>query len=405
MNARAPRRTHVDPWLLTAVLALVGLGIVMVYSAGGVYAADLYGDESHFLIRQLVFAGLGIGLMLAASRVRYQVFKHWTYPILALVVGLLVAVLVPGVGSTMGGATRWLNLGSFYLQPSEMAKFALVLYLAYSLEKKQPQIGTFSIGILPHLIVVGLCLVLILVEPDFGTTAVLASILFAMMFVAGTRVVHLGGIMTAALPLAAVALMGAEYRRKRLMAFLDPWADQADSGFQIIQSWLAFHNGGLLGMGLGAGKQKLFYLPAAHTDFIFSVVGEELGLFGVLATLGLFGLFIWRGTLLAQRAPDLFGRLLGTGITFVIGLQAVINMMVVTGLLPTKGLTLPFVSYGGSSLVAYLFMVGVLLNITSQAGPDNRRIAGGRGRDPRRRWSAVGGGSVPRPDVAGEDGS
>ena len=379
-----------DPILLTTILVLVALGIVMVYSSGGIYAADLYGNEMHFLSRQLIFAVLGLAFMLVAAKVRYQIFKRWTYPILGGVLLLLIAVLVPGVGSTMGGATRWLNMGSFYLQPSEMAKFALVLYLAYSLEKKQPQIGTFSIGILPHLIVVGLTLMLILVEPDFGTTAVLAAILFAMMFVAGTRLVHLGGIFAAALPLAAVALMGAEYRRKRLMAFLDPWADQADSGFQIIQSWLAFHNGGAFGTGLGAGTQKLFYLPAAHTDFIFSVVGEELGFWGVLLTLGLFGVFIYRGTRLAGRAPDLFGRLLGTGITFVIGLQAVINMMVVTGLLPTKGLTLPFVSYGGSSLVAYLFMVGVLLNIGSQQSAGNRRVDGGS--TTQKRWAPVRGG-------------
>ena len=373
------RHTHrMDPILLTTVLVLVALGIVMVYSSGAIYAADLYGNETHFLSRQLIFAVLGLGLMLAAAKVRYQIFKRWTYPILGGVLLLLIAVLIPGVGSTMGGATRWLNMGSFYLQPSEMAKFALVLYLAYSLEKKQSQIGTFSIGILPHLIVVGMTLMLILVEPDFGTTAVLAAILFAMMFVAGTRLVHLGGIFAAAMPLAAVALMGAEYRRKRLMAFLDPWADQADSGFQIIQSWLAFHNGGAFGTGLGSGTQKLFYLPAAHTDFIFSVVGEELGFWGVLLSLGLFGVLIYRGTRLAGRAPDLFGRLLGTGITFVIGLQAVINMMVVTGLLPTKGLTLPFVSYGGSSLVAYLFMIGVLLNIGSQQSAGNRRVEGAR---------------------------
>ncbi len=391
-----PTRRHLDPMLLTTVLALVGIGIVMVYSAGGIYAADLYGNELRFLTRQVMALGIGLVGMLIASRIPYQVYRRWTYPILGVVLLLLIAVFIPGVGSTQGGATRWIPVAGFNLQPSELAKLALVIYLAYSLEKKQPHIGTFSIGILPHLIVVGLALSLILLEPDFGTTAVIAAILFAMMFVAGTRILHLGAIMAAAVPLAALVLMGAEYRRQRLMAFLDPWADQADSGFQIIQSWLAFHNGGLLGLGLGAGKQKLFYLPAAHTDFIFSVLGEELGLWGVLLTLTLFGLFIWRGVRLSERAPDLFGRLLGIGITFVIGLQAVINMMVVTGLLPTKGLTLPFVSYGGSAMISYLVMVGVLLNIGSQSVVPNRKVSGGSPGTPRKRWSPIGGSNLPQ---------
>ncbi len=386
-----PVQRHIDPVLLTCVLLLVGLGIVMVYSAGAIRAADLFGKEHHYLFRQATYAGIGLTAMLVASRIPYQLYKRWTYPVLGAVLLMLVLVLIPGIGSTQGGATRWLSLGSFYVQPSELAKFALVLYLAYSLTKKQGHIDTFSIGILPHLIVAGLALMLILVEPDFGTTAVLAAILFAMMFVAGTRILHLAGLFAAAAPLAFVAMMGAEYRRDRFIAFLDPWPHQADTGFQLIQSWLAFHNGGVFGAGLGAGTQKLFYLPAAHTDFIFSVLGEEMGLWGVLLTLILFGAFIYRGTTFAGRAPDLFGRLLGIGITFIIGLQAVINMMVVMGLLPTKGLTLPFVSYGGSSMVAYLFMVGVLLNISSQALVDNRRIVGGLPDASDRRWSPIGG--------------
>jgi len=391
-----PVQRSADRLLLTCVLGLVGLGVVMVYSAGGVRAEAVYGSEQFYLTRQAAFAGVGLIVMLVSSRIPYQVYRRWTYPILGVVLLLLIAVFIPGLGSTMGGATRWIDLGYFYLQPSELAKFALVLYLAYSLAKKQEQIETFSIGILPHLVVVGLALALILIEPDFGTTFVLGSILFLMMFIAGTRVLHLSAIMAVAAPLAFAVLIGAEYRRRRLLAFLDPWADQADTGFHIIQSWLSFYRGGALGVGLGAGTQKLFYLPAAHTDFIFSVVGEELGLWGVTLTLGAFALFLYRGATISRRAPDLFGQLLGTGITAVIGLQAIINMAVVTGLLPTKGLTLPFVSYGGSSLVAYLFMVGVLLNISSQALVANRRVAGGRPDEPGRRFSPVGGGAVPR---------
>jgi cell division protein FtsW len=388
-----PVQRRVDHVLLSCVLALLALGIVMVYSAAGIRAEAVFGHEHYYVTRQILFAAVGLGVMLVAARIPYQAYKRWTYPLLGVVMLLLIGVFIPGVGSTMGGATRWIDLGYFYLQPSEVAKFALVLYLAYSLTKKQDHISSFSIGILPHLMVSGVALALILLEPDFGTTAVLASILFAMMFVAGTRILHLSAIFAVAAPLAFVVLIGAEYRRRRLLAFLDPWADQADTGFHIIQSWLAFHRGGLFGVGLGAGTQKLFYLPAAHTDFIFSVVGEELGLVGVLLTIGAFGLFIARGTSVARRAPDLFGQLLGTGITFIIGLQAVINMMVVTGLLPTKGLTLPFVSYGGSSLVAYLFMVGVLLNISSQALVENRRIRGGGHAGSRRRWFGLVGGS------------
>ena len=387
---------HMDHVMLPCVLGLVELCNILVYSAAGVRAADVYGQEHYYLTRQILFAALGLGVMVVASRIPYQMYKRWTYPLLGVVMLLLIGVFIPGIGSTMGGATRWISFKYFYLQPSELAKFALVLYLAYSLTKKQDHIGTFAIGILPNLRFSGVALALILMEPDFGTTAVLAAILFAMMFVAGTRIVHLSGIFAVAAPLAFVVLIGAEYRRRRLLAFLDPWADQADTGFHIIQSWLAFHRGGIFGVGLGAGTQKLFYLPAAHTDFIFRVVGEELGLLGVLATIAAFGLFIARGTSVARRAPDLFGQLLGTGITFIIGLQAVINMMVVTGLLPTKGLTLPFVSYGGSSLVAYLFMVGVLLNISSQALVENRRVRGGGRNAPRRRWSPFGGRSESR---------
>ena len=357
----------VDPLVLVAALALLAIGVAMVYSAGAIYAADVHGSEAHYIRRHAVYAVIGLAAMTATATIPYQRWRPWTYPLLIGVALLLLLVLIPGVGVSMGGATRWLRVGPIHVQPSELAKLALVLYLAYSLEKKQSHIGTFSIGILPHLLLAGLVLAMILLEPDYGTTMTLAALLFVMMFVAGVRVLHLVGLLAAGLPLAWLALVGAEYRRARLTAFLDPWAHQADSGFQLIQSWLAFRAGGLVGVGMGESQQKLFYLPAAHTDFIFSVIGEEFGLLGVVIVIGLFALLVYRGVRVCLHAPDTFGRLLGTGLAILLGMQAGINMAVVTGLLPTKGLTLPLISYGGSSLVLTLAVVGILLNVTGQA--------------------------------------
>ncbi|MCP4870640.1 MAG: putative lipid II flippase FtsW [Proteobacteria bacterium] len=357
----------VDPLVLASILALLAIGVAMVYSAGAIYAADVHGSEAHYIKRHAVFAVIGLCAMTGMAMIPYQKWRPWTYPMLLGVTALLVLVLVPGVGVTMGGATRWLPAGPIFLQPSELAKLALVIYLAYSLEKKQSHIGTFAIGILPHLVFAGLVLALILVEPDYGTTMTLSALLFVMMFVAGVRVQHLAALLAVALPAAWLVLMGAEYRRVRITAFLDPWAHQADSGFQLIQSWLAFRAGGAVGVGLGESQQKLFYLPAAHTDFIFSVIGEEFGLVGVLLVVCLFALFVYRAVKVSIDAPDLFGRLLGVGLGLLIGMQAGINMGVVTGLLPTKGLTLPLISYGGSSLVLTMAMLGVLLNVTAQA--------------------------------------
>ena len=357
----------VDPVVLTCILALLAIGVSMVYSAGAIYAHDVHGDELHYIRRHGVYALLGLCVMTGTAATPYQMWKPWTYPALIVVAGLLVLVLVPGVGTTMGGATRWLKLGPVFLQPSEVAKLALVLYLAYSLEKKSSFIGTFSIGILPHLLLAGFLLALILVEPDYGTTMTLAAIVFIMLFVAGVRLLHLAALLAVGLPAAWLVLMGAAYRRARMTAFLDPWAHQSDGGFQLIQSWLAFRNGGALGVGLGESQQKLFFLPAAHTDFILAVVAEELGLLGLIGVVGLFALFVFQAVRLCMLAPDVFGRLFGMGLAMLVGIQAGINMGVVTGLLPTKGLTLPLISYGGSSLVLTMAMLGILLNVTAQA--------------------------------------
>lgn len=387
---------EVDPGVLGCILLLLALGVAMVYSSGAIYAADVWGDELHYIRRHVVFAALGLAALSVTATIPYQKWKPWTYPMLAFVALLLILVLVPGVGTTMGGATRWLRLGPVHLQPSELAKLALVTYLAYSLEKKQSHIETFSVGILPHLVFAGFVLMLILAEPDFGTTMTIAALLFVMLFIAGVRLAHLLGLMAVGLPVAWLVLMGAEYRRARITAFLDPWANQADGAFQLIQSLLAFRAGGAMGTGLGESTQKLFYLPSAHTDFIFSVIGEEFGLLGVVGVVLLFGTFVWRSVRVCADAPDLFGKLLGMGLAILIGMQASIHMGVVLGLLPTKGLTLPLISYGGSSLVLTLAMLGILLNVTAQAR--RATVLGDRARNPFRVGSGrrrVRAGAVP----------
>lgn len=355
------------------VILLVGLGITMNYSASAVLAKEKFGDSLYFLKRTVVFTCVGFVLMGAMSRVPYGFYRRMVYPILLGALALLVAVFLPGMGRTIGGATRWLCVGPVTFQPSEAAKIAMIVFLAYSLEKKARHIKTFGIGFLTHVIFMGVVAVCILYQRDFGAAITIAAITWLMMYVSGVRVHYLLGMIAGVLPVVAILVMGSEYRRRRVMAFLNPWSDQYGSGFQMIQSFVAFNEGGWFGLGLGQGRQKLFYLPEAHTDFIMSVVGEELGLMGVLVLIGLFAFFCYRGLRVALLAPDLFGRYLAVGCTLLIGFEAVLNMGVVMGLMPTKGLTLPFISYGGSSLVSSLLAVGILLNISTY-----RRVEGAR---------------------------
>jgi cell division protein FtsW len=276
----------------------------------------------------------------------------------------LVVLLVPGIGVVRGGARRWLSLGGFAFQPGELAKLSLVLYLAHSLAKKTDKMNSFAVGVLPHLVVGGLFLGLIVMEPDLGTALTLGLLLILMLFVAGAKSSHLALIGLSALPVVAVAVMGAEYRMRRLMTFLDPWRDASKSGFQIIQSYIAFGSGQLWGRGLGESRQKMLYLPEAHTDFIFSVIGEEMGLIGALAVLALFAVIIVRGLRLAGKIEEPFSQQLTFGLTALLGLQALIHMAVVMGLMPTKGLVLPFISYGGSAMVMNLIEAGMLLSLS-----------------------------------------
>ncbi len=351
--------------ITVAVLVLVG--IVMVFSASAVYALEKYDDSYYFLKRQTVWCLLGTVVLLVAKNMDYHKLHQHTYLIMLVAFLLLLAVTFPEISKKVGGARRWLTLNGFSFQPSELAKFALVLFIAKSLVKRADKLKSFAYGYLPNLIVLGFFFVPILFQPDFGTAIIICMVTFTMLFVAGLRKRFLFFSVLALIPFIATAIMSAEYRTRRITAFLDPWQDPSNAGFQAIQSFYAFGRGGYWGTGLGASHQKLFYLPEAHTDFIFSVIGEELGFLGTTAIILLFSILVWRGFVAARRAKDPFGTHLAIGLTLLIGFQAFINMGVTVGLLPTKGLALPFISMGGSSMLITMLSVGVLLNISEQA--------------------------------------
>lgn len=359
------RRTHIDYMLLAVTAALVMIGIVMVYSSSGVMALERMGDEYYYLKKEVIFAAAGFLLMIVATKLPYVWWRRLVYPILGLAFIALILSFIPGLRAAAGGASRWIRLGPITFQPSEFAKLALVIFLAYSLEKKSGRIKSFGVGFLPHVAVAGLLIILVLAQKDLGAAFMMSVIVMLMMFVAGVRVTYLAASAVAALPAIYFLVASVGYRRKRIMAFLDPWSDRYGSGFQIIQSLVSFNEGGIFGRGLGEGQQKLFYLPEAHTDFIFSVLGEELGLVGVLVVIILFAVFFWRAIVIGLRAPDLFSRYIAFGLAIFIGVQGLFNFCVVMGLLPTKGLVLPFISYGGSALTTFLIAVGVLLNIST----------------------------------------
>jgi cell division protein FtsW len=354
--------------LLFGPLLLTGLGIIMIYSASSISADYKLGDGGYFMKRQFVFAALGTVCMLLVMRVPYDLLRRLAYPFWIISIGLLVCVWVPGLGKETGGAVRWLRIGPLSCQPAEFAKLAVIILLAYSLSKKgREKIKNFSIGVVPHLLLVLPVCILILVQPDFGTAALIIALMFGMMFIGGVRLRYLFGLFAAALCAGVPLVVLKGYRMERMMTFLDPWEKSSGAGFQIVQSFLAFGAGGLRGTGLGSGTQKLFYLPEPHTDFILSVIGEELGFVGVIAVVMVFVAIVLCGLKVAKHAPDLFGAYVALGIVLMIGLQTVINMGVVLGLLPTKGMPLPFVSYGGTSLVMNLLAVGLLLSISSHA--------------------------------------
>lgn len=355
-----------DHLLLYATLGLVLLGLTSVFTSSTVMAMAQFQDPYYFVKRQVFYALLGLALLYIASRIPYQYWKPLVYPILLLSLISLILVFVPGIGAKVRGAARWLKLGPLTLQPSEFAKLALVIFLAYSLARKQEKMKYFAIGFLPHMLVAGIFILLILKEPDFGTAVTLALITFIMLLVGGTRVTYIFFASLAGLVLGTLAVLRDPKKFARILSFLDPWKHGQDVGYQLKQSLLAIGSGGLIGVGPGQSRAKLFYLPDAHTDFILAIYSEEFGLVGVLLLLALFTLVTIRGLRLSLRAPDAFGSYLALGLTLIISLQAAINMGVVTGILPTKGLSLPFLSYGGSNLLTNLLAVGILLNISGQ---------------------------------------
>jgi cell division protein FtsW len=352
-----------DLGLLFPVLLLVGMGIVMVYSASSAMALKKFGSDYFFLKKQAMFSLIGIVVLVAFSYIPFRLYRVFVYPVLATAVMMLVAVVFSGLGVTAGGSARWLQLGPVRFQPSELARMALVIYMAYSMSKKGDLLRDFYVGFLPHFLVLGLFMGLLLVQPDFGSIVIFATLTWIMLFVGGCRITHLLSVVLVLAPMAWLFMTHAEYRVKRLMSFMDPWQYPADEGYQIVHSLMAFGTGGVTGAGIGKGYQKLFYLPEPHTDFIFSVVGEELGLIGVMIVILLYGIILMRGIRIARHAQDRFGSLLAMGITVTLGLQVCINMGVALGMLPTKGLTLPFLSYGGTSLLINMAAVGIMMNI------------------------------------------
>jgi len=359
-------RRGFDQNILLIAVVLTCFGVVMVYSSSSIMATKRYADGFFFLKRQGLYALVGFAAMALTMQIDYHHWRRLAVPALFVCALLLLLVFVPGIGSRAGGASRWLRFPGFSVQPSELAKLGLVLYLAHSLAKKKEKVQTFKLGFLPYMILLAGLLGLVLAQPDLGSAVTMAAVALCMLMVAGTRWRHLVSVVVLALPFLYFLVMNVDYRRRRILAFLDPWDDPTGTGFQIIQSWIAFGTGGWLGNGLGEGKQKLFFLPEAHTDFIFSVVGEELGFAGVLVITAMFLMLIMRGIRTALNAPDDFGKYLAFGLSVLIGLEAFTNIAVVLGMLPTKGLALPFLSYGGTSLLCTLLAVGVLLNISGQ---------------------------------------
>lgn len=362
-----------DPFLLTGIALILAVGLVMLTSASYIIAAGKFGDGFYYAKKQGLAALIGLTIMYGFSLVNPSFWKQAAYPLMGIGMILILLVFVPGIGVELGGSHRWLRLPfGMYLQPSEFMKYALITFIAASLAKKGDSIRAFAIGFLPHVLIMGVVVFFILMQPDFGTAVIITVVGFLMLFVAGVRLQHLLGCAILCLPFLFLVATSADYRISRLKSFMDPWVDPLNTGFQIIQSLVAFGCGGFWGVGIGKGIQKLFYLPQPHTDFIFSVIGEELGLVGVVSLIVLFYLIICRGLVVAIRSRDEFQRYLAFGITCLIGLQALVNMAVAMGVLPTKGLPLPLVSLGGTSMVMNLAGLGILMAIARSSETDPR---------------------------------
>lgn len=363
-------RSHgpVDVALAALVVALIGFGVVMVYSASAVQATLHHHDPQFFLKRQAAYAAVGLTLFFGVSMIDYHRLYKLTYPVLGGV-GLLLVAAVAGFGHSGGGATRWIALGPIHVQPAEMAKLAVVIWLAYSLAKKAERVKTFTVGFLPHLMMAGVFMFLCMKQPDFGSSVVLLLLTFTMLFVAGAKVGYILGASILGGVFGAVSIMSKQYRYERYLAWLNMDQHRADLAYQPFQSVMSFGSGGAWGTGIGKGLQTL-YLPEAHNDFIAAIIGEELGFVGILCLCLVYLALVARGVRAAFRAPDDYGGYLAFGISTMFGVQALVNLSVALAILPTKGLTLPFLSFGGSSLLVNAAAAGILLNISRQGAPE-----------------------------------
>ncbi|MBT2756109.1 stage V sporulation protein E [Mesobacillus foraminis] len=358
------KKTTPDFILLIVTFSLLAVGLTMVYSASAIWAEYKFDDSFFFAKRQMLFAGVGIIAMFFIMNVDYWTWRTWAKVLVIVCFVLLLLVLIPGIGNVRNGSRSWIGVGAFSIQPSEFMKLAMIAFLAKFLSEKQKLITSFKSGLLPSLSLVFTAFGMIMLQPDLGTGTVMVGTCVVMIFIAGAKISHFAflGLLGVAGFVGLIA--SAPYRMKRITSFLDPWEDPLGSGFQMIQSLYAIGPGGLFGLGLGQSRQKFFYLPEPQTDFIFAIIAEELGFIGGSFVLILFSLLLWRGVRIALGAPDLYGSLLAAGIIAMVAIQVMINIGVVTGLMPVTGITLPFLSYGGSSLTLMLMAIGVLLNIS-----------------------------------------
>ncbi|MBF0273248.1 MAG: putative lipid II flippase FtsW [Magnetococcales bacterium] len=372
-----PGTGSIDLWLAGSAFTLLLIGLVMVYSASSPIALRKYDDPTHYALRNAIFALTGLIAMAGLSRLPIPTIRTLSRTAFWVIIFLLFLVFIPGIGMEGGGARRWINLRVFTLQPSEPFKVVLTLYISHLLALEPQRVRYFREGLLPLLGLFGLGAALLMAEPDFGATLICGVVVMSVIFIAGMPLSWIAAVAAAAIPLAAAGVIMAPYRFRRVTSFLDPWDDPLNSDFQLVQSLLSFGSGGVMGAGLGEGQQKQFYLPESHTDFIFAVIGEELGLFWTLTIIGLFMLLVWRAMLIARHTQDHFVRLSTVGLTMLVASQAIANMAVVMGLLPPKGLTLPLVSYGGSSMVITLSSIGLLLAFSRTVPPAAARGGGG----------------------------
>lgn len=375
-NTSRSIKRGLDGSLAMTIIILVVFGLIMVFSASAPSASAYQGNPYHYIIRQAVFAAAGIGVMFLLSKIDYHVYSKFALIILVGSFLLLFTVYIPGIGQVRNNARRWINIGISTLQPSEVVKVAIIIYFSYSLSIVKKGVEKFWSGLFRYLVILGMFALVLYKEPHLSATLVVCAVGAVLLLVAGAKLRHFLAIGACMLPILVYVIYKQPYQLERITTFLDPFADKADSGFQVVNSLYAIGSGGIFGLGLGMSRQKFLYLPEPHNDFIFAIICEELGLLGAVSVLVLFGFLIWRGYRIAQEAPDMFGTLLATGITSLVAIQVAINVAVVTGFAPATGIALPFFSYGGTSLLILLSCMGVLLNISRQTVAVIRPVEG-----------------------------